>query len=106
MARPLRILVRRRDRSEGLCEGEGGGPAQRAADQPQPAFSSNHSSDLGNGRGGIGRCRSGVALDISKLTCDRRFRALDRVSARSVRCGGSLMKTLLLVVDLAGTFVF
>ena len=39
VARPVGVLVRRRHRPRPLREGQGGGPAQRDPDQPQPALS-------------------------------------------------------------------
>ena len=55
VARAVRVLVRRRHRSRYLCEGEGGGPAQRDPDQPQPALRAGHPSDPADRRRGTGR---------------------------------------------------
>src|SRR5438270_1452057 len=83
MASPVGILVRRRHRPEDLFQGERVGAAQRAAHEPQSAFPAGDPSDPGGGSRNTGRCGTGLAV-----------------------AAGRLMKTLLLVMDLGGTFVF
>ena len=66
---------------QSLREGQGGGPAQRDPDQPQPALRAGHPSDPGDRRGGDGRRRAGLAGACT----DRRAadRATGSVRARS-----------------------
>ncbi len=77
---------------ERVREGQGGGPARRAADQPQPALRAGPAPDAGDGGGDAGGRRRGVA-DAER----------SRRDAVRTTC---LMASFLVVLDLVGTFVF
>lgn len=61
VAFPVGVLIHRRDRSRPVREGQSGQPPGRAPDQSQPALCAGYTSNVGDGRGGIGGCSEGLA---------------------------------------------
>ena len=61
MAGAVGVLVRRRQRSQDLCRGQGGRQAERTAGQPQSAIRAGPASHIGNRGRGLGRRGTGVA---------------------------------------------
>src|SRR4051812_5201459 len=72
MADALRVLVRRRQRSEGLCQGQGGGEAERAAGQSQPTICARPPSDAGDRSRINGRWRACLAWPGREIKLSKR----------------------------------